>query len=394
MTWSGTLGGGVRSGPRITIALPAYARPKQTQVALRSALNQTYPAHEIIVSDDCQDDTIRLIVEAERCDRVVYVANRPAMGIPDKINDLLNRATGDWIVYLGDDDFFEPKLLEYVADAIRSDPELVLVRSRARMIDDEGRVIGEDRVRDCVLSSSEFLMEMYQYWYRMRISITGFFFPVALMRRLGGFKKPCPDGFYYYDTVAWTTLALQGRSRLIGETLFTLSEIRVQMHSQQGIDGRALIESRAAVAQTIDKLVNDAIDARSNPQHKADLNNAKEHALRFVAEETRIAIRRSVAVATLAARGADGAMSVRRLVDAARSTPQAHVLDLGLKVHLALFDRIALWPWHLRLFIVKLVGATVSIIGRWQRGGRSGGPVGLILTSLAVPLAICSEAAA
>ena len=45
--------------PKVSILIPAYNRPHYLELALKSALNQTYENIEIIISDDSTNDEVK-----------------------------------------------------------------------------------------------------------------------------------------------------------------------------------------------------------------------------------------------------------------------------------------------------------------------------------------------
>jgi Glycosyl transferase family 2 len=361
--------------PRITIALPTYNRPETTRAALASALAQTYPAHEIIVSDDTQDDSIERVVAAAPAGRVTYIANRPALGIPDKFNDVIRRATGDWMVFLGDDDTFAPELLAHAAQAIRAHPDCTLVHSRSRMVDPQGRFITDDAVPDALLSSAEFLGQLYQYWHRMRVTITGFFFPLDTMRQIGGFRQTFNTG-YYNDTLAWTELALRGRCCLIGKPLVTLTEWPVKVVQAAPRDGVAELTARESVAQLISQLVDAAIARAVKPEERIALRAAQSNALRFVAADTRAAIRSIATKMALECAGDDRVEAFEAFVASARALEQPHVRTRGLEIFLSALASVLRLPKPISPFAINGLRALPAVSERLRRGSWRMGPGG------------------
>jgi glycosyltransferase involved in cell wall biosynthesis len=361
--------------PQIGIALPTFNRPRETARALRSALTQTYPAHEIIISDDCLDDTIKAVIDAQPDPRVRYLANRPPLGMPAKLNDVLARATSDWLIFLGDDDIFDRELLARMAEAICADPQVVMVHARTRMVTEDGQLVAEDRVPDALVSPSDFVNRLFQPWYQMRVSITGFCFPVALLRQLGGFRAHCSGGLYS-DTLAWTSIALHGKTRLIGQPLITMSEVRSQEAVRSRVmDGREVLASRLAVSSGLERDIQSAIQNLSDPAECRRLLLARKRALNFIAKETRIAIRRALTALLLLKTKEDRWDSVKGLIKEALASSQPFVWTLWFHLQLTIFCVIADWPRPIRVLMVRLTNAIVSIAGRIERRGRTLGPV-------------------
>lgn len=47
--------------PEVTVAIPAY-KPAHLSQAIASVLAQTFTDYELLISDDCPDDSVRAVV--------------------------------------------------------------------------------------------------------------------------------------------------------------------------------------------------------------------------------------------------------------------------------------------------------------------------------------------
>lgn len=113
---------------RFSIVMPAYKSAPYLATAIESALAQTYPAHEIIVVDDCSPDA-----QAEVAARypVTYL-KRPANGGPAAaINDGIRASSGDYIALMAADDSLLPGRLAAVKAALDEDPGLDIITTDA-----------------------------------------------------------------------------------------------------------------------------------------------------------------------------------------------------------------------------------------------------------------------
>ena len=64
--------------PLVTIAIPTYNRADAyLGEAIQSAINQTYPNLEIIISDNCSSDYTGLLVESFKDPRIQYYCPGP-----------------------------------------------------------------------------------------------------------------------------------------------------------------------------------------------------------------------------------------------------------------------------------------------------------------------------
>lgn len=115
---------------------------------LRSIAEQRGVDVEIIVIDGLSTDgTVELIKEIF-LDKISYFVSEKDRGIYDAWNKGLKLATGDWICFLGIDDFFENEnsAADVLSQGLACMPNADLIFSRGRVIDSAGRtvrIIGE-----------------------------------------------------------------------------------------------------------------------------------------------------------------------------------------------------------------------------------------------------------
>ena len=132
--------------PRITIAISTYNRADYLALTLASVRRQTVPPFEILIQNDGGSDrTPGVIRESGLAIREFYWENH---GLAACRNHLLEEATGDWIVFLDDDDLLDDRALEVFTDAL-ADPRERIVYSRYQRIDAAGNILPtKDKVRE------------------------------------------------------------------------------------------------------------------------------------------------------------------------------------------------------------------------------------------------------
>ncbi|MYS70099.1 glycosyltransferase, partial [Streptomyces sp. SID5926] len=121
--------------PRFSVIVPAYQVQAYLHACLESVLAQSYPDFEVIVVDDCSPDACGAIAdEFAALDprvRVVRLARNEGLG-PAR-NAGMERAGGDYLVFLDGDDTLTPHALRGIADRIKETGEPdVLVYDYAR----------------------------------------------------------------------------------------------------------------------------------------------------------------------------------------------------------------------------------------------------------------------
>lgn len=128
--------------PKVSILIPTHNRPHYLEIALHSALQQTYQNVEIIVSDNSDDNQTQALVSAyqEKHPDIIYLRTRNTIGIQNFFN-AYKLATGEYVAYLMDDDVFHPEKLSRMVAYFQANPQVGLVTSFRRMIDQHGNLL-------------------------------------------------------------------------------------------------------------------------------------------------------------------------------------------------------------------------------------------------------------
>jgi glycosyltransferase domain-containing protein len=115
--------------PLVTIGIPTYNRAAMLRRSIKSALGQDYPAIEVVVSDNAStDDTQSACQEFRKQDgRLKYIAQSSNIGATANFADVLKRASGEYFMWLGDDDWIDPSYVSHCMSILRADPEMALV---------------------------------------------------------------------------------------------------------------------------------------------------------------------------------------------------------------------------------------------------------------------------
>ncbi len=119
--------------PKVTIMIPTYNQESFIKKAIESALMQTYPNLEIIVSNDASTDRTQNIINKFRDPRLKIFHNKKNIGRTANYRKLLyQHASGDYVVNLDGDDYYtDPDFITEAIDIIRSDQNIVMAAARA-----------------------------------------------------------------------------------------------------------------------------------------------------------------------------------------------------------------------------------------------------------------------
>lgn len=127
------------SGIRFSIVIPTHCRADILRRAVSSVLEQRFPAYQIIVVSDAFDpDSYALCRELLRPGDV-FLQRIGASGPALSRNLGLKNVKGNYVIFLDDDDAFEPDYLDQIASLIHTceRDEIVYVNSRVEDVGDE-----------------------------------------------------------------------------------------------------------------------------------------------------------------------------------------------------------------------------------------------------------------
>jgi hypothetical protein len=126
-------------GPLVSILIPTHNRPDYAELALKSALAQTYGNIEVIVNDNSEDLlTQERFAPYLKHHSNVHYARAPGCAVMENFQQCYERASGEYINYLMDDDLFHPEKIERMMGFMLARPSIGLVTSFRQLIDGDG----------------------------------------------------------------------------------------------------------------------------------------------------------------------------------------------------------------------------------------------------------------
>jgi glycosyltransferase involved in cell wall biosynthesis/predicted O-methyltransferase YrrM len=120
--------------PLVSICIPLYNKRDYIERTLKSALSQTYPNIEIIISDNASNDGSEEIAfnAALKDKRIKYFRLRQTIGIHEHWLYCLSLASGDYVKLLCADDQLHPDYVHHMAEPMLKNPELGFTVCRTR----------------------------------------------------------------------------------------------------------------------------------------------------------------------------------------------------------------------------------------------------------------------
>jgi glycosyltransferase involved in cell wall biosynthesis len=114
--------------PKVSIGIPTYNRSDGLMRTLNSVFNQTYQNLEIIISDNAStDDTQKMCQACCAADkRIKYIRQPYNRGATANFAEVLSHATGNYFMWLGDDDWIDKAYIDQCLKILRERPEYSL----------------------------------------------------------------------------------------------------------------------------------------------------------------------------------------------------------------------------------------------------------------------------
>jgi len=117
---------GARLTPRITVVIPTLGRFAFLLDAIRSVVAQTNPVSQIVLVDDSADEEVhRQMMEVAASFPIVELHTLDnSQGVSAARNFGLRKATGDYVIFLDDDDLLHPRMVESAMGIFSTDQKV------------------------------------------------------------------------------------------------------------------------------------------------------------------------------------------------------------------------------------------------------------------------------
>lgn len=195
--------------PMVSVVVATYRQEKSLGAALESLANQMYPNYEIVLVDDNAkpewNKKVHVIVEQFQTEHpdtgITYIENQQNQGSARTRNIGIEKAKGDYITFLDDDDVYLPEKIEHQVtimmqeEADYSITDLYLYSEKGKLID--------RRIHSYVKKTDVQSLTEYHFMYHMT-SPDSMMFKKEYLLRIGGFDAiDLGDDFYLMQKAIW-----------------------------------------------------------------------------------------------------------------------------------------------------------------------------------------------
>ena len=174
--------------PLLSIITASFNSEKTIKNTIESVLNQTYTNIEYILIDgNSTDKTVEIIKSYEQKfkERGIYYKwiSEPDKGIYDAFNKGLRMTNGDWIVFIGSDDYFKTntifiEMIPYLNQS--EEQEISYVYGKIEHINDNNELIE--------ISGKPWELQKRRFTYTMNLGHSGCFHHKNLFEKHGNFN--------------------------------------------------------------------------------------------------------------------------------------------------------------------------------------------------------------
>ncbi|ABW67771.1 glycosyltransferase family 2 protein [Desulfosudis oleivorans] len=125
----------IATTPKVSIGIPTYNRADLLRRSIESALGQDYPNIEVLVSDNASTDRTPEVCQFytdTHGSRIKYIRQPVNLGATANFSKVLEMASGEFFMWLGDDDWIDSSYVKSCMRELLSDPALSLVSGSPR----------------------------------------------------------------------------------------------------------------------------------------------------------------------------------------------------------------------------------------------------------------------
>lgn len=271
--------------PLVSIGMCVYNEDKYIAKSIESILQQDYKNLELIITDNCsQDSTQEIYLQyAKKDHRVRYYRYRCNIGVLRTFNFTFELTKGNYFMLAGGHDLWDKSFISRCVEILNSDDNVVLCYTFGSMIDTEDRYItslsGVDTRNLTIEERMQLTLEQ-----KTNLAICGLMRTEAMNKIMPIKYSEIPGG----DEVMLFELSTLGSFAYIREPLFYLRKVREEKSEEETITRilkmlnpfREQCEFKTYILDTIEILLQVIDRLKINKNHKSSLTANLVHTLK------------------------------------------------------------------------------------------------------------------
>lgn len=167
--------------PKISIITPSFNSGKYIEQAIQSVITQNYPNFEHVIVDGAStDDTIKILKKHQHLKWI----SEPDRGQSHAMNKGFAMSTGEIIVYLNADDYFEPNAFYAAVEHLNKNENVLIVVGEINTLLESG-------IKTTSSNTKTTFFEMLQWWKPCAYpkNPVGYFYYREVQESVGGFDE-------------------------------------------------------------------------------------------------------------------------------------------------------------------------------------------------------------
>ena len=199
--------------PKISACMAAYNGEPYVEAQLRSILTQLKPTDEVIIVDDVSTDKTIERIAGISDSRIRLLRHNRNRGVVATFEDALRSASGEILFLCDDDDLWAPTKAARFVEHFKERPDVEIVTSRVRMIDEHGRPLADSRIN----REGRFLPGFWRNLYKNHYQGSAMAIRASLLGRVLPF--PARKSFLHDAWIGTRNDLLGGKSVFLNENL-------------------------------------------------------------------------------------------------------------------------------------------------------------------------------
>ncbi len=219
--------------PLVSIGVPTYNRQEKLNSTIAYLTNQSYKNVEIIVSDNHSSDIkVSLFLKqiSTEDNRIKFFIQKENIEIEPNFNFVYKQATGDYFMWMADDDIFDHNYIEKCVDYLEKNKDYILCSGTSKYFSNEGQFLFQEK--KIQLDYKIPFVRMFVYFIKVRKN--GIFYGVH--RNNLNFENPIQK----HVGGDWNHMA---RIALLGK-IYTLEDVFINRSDDGGSANRQRITTR------------------------------------------------------------------------------------------------------------------------------------------------------
>ncbi len=147
---------------KFSIIVPVYNVEKYIDKCLSSIEKQTFRNFEVIIINDGSTDNSQIIVDKYVKTNIDNFKSfiKENGGLSDARNYGIERATGEYLIFVDSDDYIDENFLEEINSKIENEKDLELIRIPKVTINEKNKVLEKENLSEKVLTGQEAFCEL------------------------------------------------------------------------------------------------------------------------------------------------------------------------------------------------------------------------------------------